>query len=272
MLLFNNKPPTPPTSVEASSNAEFFRSVSLELKSSDPAILLVGGADFASWTVRAQQAPLRYDRRPSDYSHAALIYSWNQQNPEDSWGFEVDPVRIGAGQQLPEYNGVTRFRLGDFSDAALYPNLAVIHVPLTAAKSEQVREAARLPTRDSLRFPLMRWLAAWRAFVTLPETVPHPLLNRMPHPGAAFVALAYEAAEVTLIPGATDLQHCPELLWANAKHWNQAVGDNVHVFRTLRDEGAVVPKAQTLPIPLPDDVKERPTYAPGSSTEKPPIG
>jgi hypothetical protein len=91
----------------------------------------------------------------------------------------------------------------------------------------------------------------WRAFVTLPESMPHPLLNRMPHPGAAFVSMAYEAAEITLVPGATDMQHCPELLWANAKYWRDAVGANVEITRLVRDPEARSLAAQPTPIPVP---------------------
>jgi hypothetical protein len=253
MLIYNAGPATQPTSVDTKSNDEFFRTVGSALAdANNPAILLVGGADFASWTVRSQQAPMRFDRRPSDYSQAALICEWNARDPKQSWGLEIDPVRVGAAQQLPEYAGVTPFRLGDYADTEAYPNVAIIEVPLPAERAQLVLDAARTPTRDTMRFPLMRWLAAWRAFVSLPETIPHPLLNRVPHPGAAFVAMAYEAAEVTLVPGATDLQHCPELLWANAKYWGSAVGNNVRVSRTLRDEAARVPTARPLPIPAPD--------------------
>jgi hypothetical protein len=258
MLIFNDRPPTESTPIHADDNTAFFREVASKLKPATgsagyfPSILLVGGSDFASWTARSQQAPMRYDRRPSDYSHAALICGWDWAAPEQSWGLEVDPVRVPASQQVPEHAGVTPFRLLDYAETDAFPNLAVINVPLPAQGAEQVVEAARMPMRDALRFPLLRWLATWRAFITMPESMPHPLLNRLPHPGAALVAMAYEAAEVTLIPGATDLQHCPELLWANAKHWGHAVGDDVKVFRVLRDEDARVRTPRALPISLPE--------------------
>lgn len=257
MLVYNSAPANPATTVDAASNADFFAQVARELQDPGPTILLVGGSDFASWTVRAQQAPIRFDRRPSDYSHAALICEWNKQRPEDSWGLEIDPVYVAAARQFPEHGGVTPFRLGDYQDTQQFPNVAIIDVPVDAERNRAVVAAACTPMRDPIRFPLLRWLASWRAFITLPEVVPHPLLNRTPHPGAAFVAMAYEAADVTLIPGATDLQHCPELLWANAKYWGSAVGDDVQVFRALRDRDARTPAARSLPIPVPQAARDR---------------
>jgi hypothetical protein len=123
-----------------------------------------------------------------------------------------------------------------------FPNLAVIHVPpREEGFLQEVIDAACTPLRDSVRFPLLQWLAAWRAFVTAPELSPHPLLNRTPHPGAAFVAMAYEAAEITLVLAATDMQHCPEALWANAKYWRDDVGTGVTVTRLVRDPIATAP-------------------------------
>jgi hypothetical protein len=140
MLIFNNRPANPASSFDASrSNAEFFRSVAGDVNTC--AILLIGGSDFASWTVRTQQAALRYDRRPSDYSHAALICAWDRADPEQSWGFELDPIRVPAAKQLPEYMGVTPFRLADYSDQRAYPNLALSSATL-ARHVARVRDFA----------------------------------------------------------------------------------------------------------------------------------
>ena len=239
----------------AADNAQFFAEVASELDAPGPIVLLAGGSDFASCTVRSQQALMRFDRRPSDYSHAALICDFRLETPEQSWGLELDALHVPASRQVPEHAGVTEFRLAEYFDSQAFPNLALIHIPLpTRAQVDAVITAARTPNRDLTRFPLWRWLAAWRAFVTAPETMPHPLQNRIPHPGAAFVAMAYEAAEITLIPGATDVQHCPELLWANAKHWGHAVSAEVDIqaFRVRRDEHAQPRAALAVPIAVPD--------------------
>jgi hypothetical protein len=264
MLVFSDKSPTRlddfPTTTR---NAEFFAAVAKKIGKVRPAILLVGAADFASWTVRVQQAVMRFDRRPSDYSHAALLCAWDLAQPERSWGLELDAVRVAASAQRPEHGGVTPFRISDYLDDDAFPNLAVIDVPPVERGSHRaIVEAARRPMRDAVRFPLLRWLAAWRAFVTAPEAMSHPLLNRIPHPGAGFVAMAYEAAEVTLIPGAVDMQHCPELLWANAKHWGEAVGANVRIYRLLRDPDAKTRKAAPVPI-------DESATAPASAARRP---
>jgi hypothetical protein len=250
MLAFNTQGPTPYEDLpKGTTSKEFFAKVASQ--SRGPSILLLAGSDFASWTVRQQQAVVRYDRRPSDYSHAVLVLEWNAEHPELSYGFEIDPVRVAAQDQKPEVGGVTSFRVRDFMNAKSYPNLAVIDVPLAGELRERAVVAAREPMRDVLRYPLFRWLAVWRAFVSVPESVPHPLWNRTPHPGAAYVAMVYEAAEITLVPGATDMQHCPEVLWANAKYWRDAVSENVRITRLVRDPEARSLSAEPTPIPLP---------------------
>jgi len=251
MMIYSDRQSTRLVTSQVRDNGSFFREAGKRLPPGGPLVLLAGGSDFASCTVRQQQGLMRYDRRPSDYSHAALICDFRPDTPEQSWGLELDPLRVPATQQAPEHAGVTPFRLLDYLDAEAFPNLALMRVPLPdPARAEAVVNAARTPIRDLQRFPFLRWLASWRAFVTSPETVPHPLQNRTPHPGAAFISMAYEAAEITLIPGATDLQHCPELLWANAKHWSHAVcaSEDVEIFRVARDQTAQ-PRT-TLPLPI----------------------
>jgi len=251
VIVFSDKAPRPYVELPATTSSEaFFAQVAGS--ASHPAILLVGGSDHASWTTRVQQAPMRFDRRPSDFSHAALVCEWDRSAPERSWGLEINLVDVAPSAQRPEHGAVTLFRVADYLDAVRFPNLAVIDVPPPSGASlDAVVEAARTPLRDSLRYPLLRWLAAWRAFLTLPEASPHPLANRTPHPAAALVAMAYEAAELTLVPAATDMQHCPELLWANAKYWRSAVGANVTITRLIRDPEAKVRPAMPTPIEVP---------------------
>lgn len=250
-MLYSDRTPLTITELPGTrSNLQFFAAVAEQIEPELPAILLAGGADYASWTVRCQQGVVRFDRRPSDFSHAALICRWAKP-PEQSWGVEIDPICVPASEQRPEHAGVTAFRCKDYADRSAWPNLAVIQV--AGVSAEPIVSAAREPLREGLRYSLWPWLAAWRAFALAPEAGPHPLLTRVPHPGAALVALAYEAAEVTLVPAATDFQHCPELLWANAKHWGESVGEHgVRIWRCIRDGDARAPASQPRQVPVPE--------------------
>jgi hypothetical protein len=74
MLAFNDNTPSPYQDLPAdTSSLEFFAAVSKQAGPAQPSILLLGGTDHPSWTVRQQQSILRLDRRPSDYSHAVLV-------------------------------------------------------------------------------------------------------------------------------------------------------------------------------------------------------
>ncbi|MCS6797101.1 MAG: hypothetical protein NZ898_00995 [Myxococcota bacterium] len=90
--------------------------------------------------------------------------------------------------------------------------------------------------------------------MTAPESRPHPLLDRTPHPRAALVAMAFEAAGITRMPGATDLQYCPELLWGNVKYWTESIAPLVRLWSLVRDDEARAPRPVAKRIePLTDD-------------------
>jgi hypothetical protein len=75
-----------------------------------------------------------------------------------------------------------------------------------------------------------------------------------------------------LIPGATDLQHCPEVLWGNAKHWGHAVDqeERTRIFRVERDEAAATRKARTVPIEVPaQPERSSKTHLPARTGAKP---
>ena len=238
------KPEIVPTTF---TNEEFFRRVA-EASTPDErrgAILLLGGRDPRSVAVRHAQAALRMDRRPSYWSHAALIADWSQDGPSSAVGLECTLAPREPAKQTPERNGVTSFSLGDYAGGEQWANVAMCLFELPRRRGEddpriRVVEAAAHPMRAQLRYPLWDWLALWVGYTYAPHTRPNPLLEAQPHPGAALCEYAYGEVDVDLTPGATAPNACPELLWASMIHWyGRLTEGSVRVFRLVRDPDAV---------------------------------
>lgn len=215
------------------------------------ALLFVGGSSFFDLQIRRAQAHLRFDRRPSYWSHAAIVVDW----PGSARNAKVAEVALmppREDNQAPERNGVTVVSLSRYLDRERYPNLAFALLEPKEPKREAA-EGARLVIRDRLasaiqtpnqarfRFRLWDWLAPWAAHVHAPELSPNPLLTGVPLPAAAFCEYAYSAAGVDLVPGSTAVSTTPETLWSTVLHWHdrlrQAMG-RVQLFEDVRDPGA----------------------------------
>lgn len=196
----------------------------------EAAIVLVGGTSPRDLMVREAQRALRYDRTPSDWSHAALVTRWpSGARPEDVLLLEVPLEGAGRGRQTPERNGVVVSPLAPYLDRAQFPNLALavlrpaggsVADANDAAKARQdIVAAAVAPNVDRVRFRLWEWLGPWLAYTHAGGTQPTPLVASVPLPCAAFLDYAYGAGRVDLTPGATDANTCPELIWQTLMHF-----------------------------------------------------
>jgi hypothetical protein len=215
------------------------------------ALVLLGGTDHRSLALRRAQTLLRYDRRPSVWSHAALILQWVGG---DAGAVGVEVTLDPEGGHVPERNGVSVFHLSRYDDTGRYPNVALIAPSFAPRAGEPaaavggrkaIVEAALDPNRERSRFPLWDALGAWSSYCYTPESTQNPLLSNVPIPGAAFCEYAYAMAGVDLTPGATSDQTCPELLWATVKRWSTRLaemqGTTLETFAMRRDLSGVAP-------------------------------
>ena len=218
------------------------------------ALVLIGATDHRSLALRRAQTLLRYDRRPSVWSHAALILEW-VGGARGAVGVEVtlDP----EGDHVPERNGVSVFHLSRYYDTGRYPNVALVAPSFAESDKSGGRkaivEAALDPNRERSRFPLWDALGTWSRYAYAPETAQNPLTSNVPIPGAAFCEYAYAMAGVDLTPGATSDQTCPELLWATVKRWSTRLaemqGTKLEAYAMRRDlSGAAPPGVPELAL------------------------
>jgi hypothetical protein len=226
----------PRKAVESTAPArEFFREV-FARSSRGPWVLLAGGADVRHVRVRLAQSVVRYDERPSAWSHVALLLDVDPDEPLRSTGVEVrfDQTR----ETGPERHYVSFFSLADYADPERFPNLGLVTLRpkkrdktlvtnLSSARRKdgktlvkRVATHALDPSPARATHSFGAWLSAWSAHLFDPSRVQNPLLANVPVPSAGFVDYVFAASGVNLTPAASTPAICPEHLWASVRRFD----------------------------------------------------
>jgi hypothetical protein len=182
-------------------------------------IALLGGADTLSFRLRVAQSHLRSDMQPSYWSDAVLVELDSGKSPLDNaQAVSVPLAQPDAPRYAPEYNGVVRKPLREFADSALFPNIALIALPVAQARIiDRVRifEHGR-STLDALEH-VLRWLAfSWGVART-----GNPLHENYGIPSACMLETVCAAERFDLTPGLESRASCPEAIWSAALYWHE---------------------------------------------------
>jgi hypothetical protein len=120
------------------------------------------------------------------------------------------------GFPLPT-NGLQEGRLDVYLADALFPNLALLSVPVPSAEIKESLQSLRWQ-RSLLDVPqlILRWLGyCWG--VGVPAS---PLTEGIGIPGAALLEAAFAARGFDLTPGLESRSSCPEAIWQAATWWH----------------------------------------------------
>jgi hypothetical protein len=235
------------TTFAQSDNLTFFSAALRRLRDQDlgaPAqayIGLVGQCDLPGVALRRAQAELRWDRRPSLWSHAFVLGTASAgADLARAPVFEVSLHSRSGRFPEPENNAVTEGWLGLYGGQTVDANAALIAVGVDHADLEAIDErAARKFNLDRLRYNLWDTLGVWQAYLWTPGA-PNPLREGFPVFSSAFVEYCFEAIELDLSPGASERNSAPEHLWNAARYWPEAFAEAGHqiagacVLRDLR--------------------------------------
>ena len=207
------------------------------------AIGLVGHRDLPGVALRRAQSVLRWDRRPSLWSHAFLMVEALDGEARELAIREV-PLHSRAGHfPEPADNAITPATLGVYADPRRDPNVAVLAVRMTDAEAAEVAgRATERPNLERLRYDLFETLGFWQAYLWTRGT-PNPLEAGVPMAASSMVEYCYEAIRLDLTPGANDRNSAPEHLWNGARWWNEAFGEfdrPIHGRYVVRDRGCSV--------------------------------
>jgi hypothetical protein len=179
---------------------------------------LVGSTDLPGVALRRAQSILRWDRRPSLWSHAFLLVG----------GGEIREVALHsrAGHfPEPADNAITEATLAHYGDPKRDPNVALLAVKMNAEEAARVTSrATEEPNLERLRYDLFETLGFWQAFLWTRGT-PNPLEQGVPNHSSAMVEYCFEEIQLDLTPGANDRNSAPEHLWNGARWWSDAFGE-----------------------------------------------
>ena len=214
-------------------NTQFFTDAIDDLGGGDGLGLigLVGSRDLPGVAVRRAQSILRWDRRPSLWSHAFLLVG----------GGEIREVALHSRSghfPEPADNAITPATLDHYASGVLDANVALLAVRMDAEETAAVVERATAqPNLERLRYDLFETLGFWQAYLWTRGT-PNPLEQGVPMAASSLVEYCYEEIQLDLAPGANDRSSAPEHLWNGARWWSEAFGEfdrPIHGRAVLRD-------------------------------------
>lgn len=212
-------------------------------RSARNAICLVGQRDLPGVVLRRAQAILRWDLRPSLWSHAFVIADDVELTPEGVAAAPIREVALHSRRGLfpdPSDNAVTPGRLGDYDDPLIDANIAVLAVEMNEEEAAKVGERVREdPNLDRLRYDLWATLGVWQSYFWSAGAAENPLRQSIPMFSSAFVEYCYEAIQFDLAPAASDRNSAPEHIWNGARWWHEELGEvgrPIHGRYLLRDK------------------------------------
>jgi hypothetical protein len=198
--------------VEHDDNVAFFKETIEEFGGDGTALIgLVGSCDLPGVALRRAQSILRWDRRPSLWSHAFILV-------DD--GIREVTVHSRAGHfPEPADNAITKATLEHYAED---PNVALLKVRMTAEEAGRIAgRATAHPNLERLRYDLFETLGQWQAYLWTRGT-PNPLESGVPMAASALIEYCYEEIQLDLTPGANDRNSAPEHLWNSARWWTDA--------------------------------------------------
>jgi hypothetical protein len=208
------------------------------------AIGLLGQRDLPGVTLRTAQSILRWDLRPSLWSHVFLLAADVEPAAE---AIAEAPIReITLYSRTGEFpdpanNAVTTGRLGLYRRPQVDANVALLAVEMSAEERREVAtRAIEDPNLDRLRFGLWEMLGIWESYLWSSGARTNPLRDGQPIFCSAFAEYCFEAIRVDLSPGASERNSAPEHIWNGAAWWHEAFkefGHPIGGYYVLRDKG-----------------------------------
>lgn len=207
---------------------------------------LLGQRDLPGVALRQAQAILRWDLRPSRWSHAFLVADTIEEGGGNVAGAKLleVPIYNRSGEfHSPKNNGVSDGKLGLYRGTLIDANVALLSVEMTSADATLVQARAEKPNEDRLRYDLWDTLGAWQAFVWAGGQRANPLREGIPIAASALVEYAFEAINLDMSPGASERNSAPEHLWNAARYWHSAFKNFEHPitgYYIVRDPGCTL--------------------------------
>lgn len=193
------------------------------------AIALLGCFGMLGYGMRRSQEIVRFDRGPSYWSHAAIfpdgfdMAALEIEGKNGPWILEAALHPSGKHNDWLFRDGVTARRFADYSNAKFAwdsgtsaPNIAVISLAMTEDERARIRKAMLTPEAARLQYDFLGLAGQWFAYLTNRPELRNPLVDGRPMPSAAYVQMAYAAANIDLVPSSLSTTPTPEHFWSLA--------------------------------------------------------
>ncbi|HEX2052412.1 MAG TPA: hypothetical protein VHJ78_01625 [Actinomycetota bacterium] len=207
---------------------------------------LVGERDLIGVTLRQAQSVVRFDRRPSKWSHAFLIAGEAPSTRAELANLKVLEVTMsprGGALADPNSNGLTFGKLGNYASPMVTANVALLAVDMNDEEAGLVEFKARRPNRDRIRYNMWDSLCVWQGYYWAQGARPNPLSEGFPIFSSSYIEYAFEAIDLDITPAASERNSAPEHLWNSARWWHENLDDLGHPiygYSVIRDPGCSV--------------------------------
>lgn len=218
------------TKYQKRTNLQFFNDAFTELQKQGignrglMTVGLVGSRDLPGHTLRSAQAMLRWDLRPSYWSHAFVVADTVTTRTSlrtlPIWEVALHP-RNGQFPK-PEQNGVNEGVLGHYENKTVDANVALVAVTMTDEEAKKLRKRAQSWNVDRVRYNFWNMLGAWQGYLWLPSVKHNPLQDGVPIPASSYIEFIFEGLGLGVTPGASSRNSAPEHLWNAACWWHKA--------------------------------------------------
>ena len=207
---------------------------------------LVGERDLIGVTLRRAQEVVRWDRRPSKWSHAFLIAGPAPKTRDELANLKVLEVTMNPRSGSvpdPNSNGLTIGRLGNYASPLVTANVALLAVKMNDEEAGLVEYRARRPNRDRIRYSMWDSLSVWQGYYWAQGGQPNPLAEGFPIFSSSYVEYAFEAIDLDVTPSASERNSAPEHIWNSVRYWHDNLDDlghPVYGYAVIRDPGCAV--------------------------------
>jgi hypothetical protein len=206
------------------------------------AIGLIGQRDIPGVMLRNAQSVLRWDLRPSLWSHAFLIAEPVGEKFSSKTRILEVPLHARDGSfPRPEDNAVHETELRVYENSRLDANVALLAVSMTDSDMDLVAKRARNYNVDRLRYNFWETLGVWQSYLWASGGRQNPLREAVPIFSSAYIEMAFEAIQFDITPGASERNSAPEHIWNAALWWHEPMKEmynrQITGFCVLRDKG-----------------------------------
>ncbi|MGE0473264.1 MAG: hypothetical protein AB7P17_06490 [Nitrospirales bacterium] len=185
---------------------------------------LVGSRDLPGHTLRMAQSMLRWDLRPSYWSHVfVVVQPVSSRRALRSLPILEIPLHPRNGIfPKPECNGINEGMLGAYENKDIDANVGLFAVSMSDEEARKLKKRAMNWNLDRVRYNFWDMLGAWQSYLWSQGAKRNPLREGIPIAASSYIEFIFEGLGLGVTPGTSERNSAPEHLWNAACWWHKA--------------------------------------------------